>query len=104
MSEKRSEPRPLEICGELRRLEMQHDRLCAWLRAELGYDTESEGNVHRRLQETHEVAAETLKLLRGEGNNMGLIGRVEILTKSWNVLLCTVTAFVGYLARLLTES
>jgi hypothetical protein len=73
------------------------------LRAELGYGTESEGNVHRRLQETHAVASETLKLLRGEGSNMGLIGRVEILTKSWNVLLCAVTALVGYLARLLTE-
>lgn len=103
MPEHLSDPRPLDLHGELRRLETQHDRLCAWLRAELGYDTESEGNVHRRLQETHEVAAETLQLLRGEGSNMGLIGRVEILSKSWNVLLCSVTAFVGYLARLLTE-
>ena len=103
MSRNLSEPKSQEACKDLRRLEMEHDRLCAWLRAELGYDTESEGNVHRRLQENHEVASETLKLLRGEGSNMGLIGRVEILTKSWNVLLCAVTAFVGYLARLLTE-
>lgn len=103
MSEHPPGPRPPDVCGELRRLETQHDRLCAWLRSELGYDTESEGNVHRRLQETHEVASETLKLLRGEGTNMGLIGRVEILTKSWNVLLCAVTAFVGYIARLFTE-
>lgn len=103
MSENCSGPPAPDAGSEFRRLEMQHDRLCVWLRAELGYDTESEGNVHRRLQETHAVAFETLKLLRGEGSNMGLIGRVEILTKSWNVLLCALTALVGYLARLLTE-
>ncbi len=88
---------------QLRCLEQRHDRLCSWLRSELGYDSESEGNVNRRLQETQDIAAETLKLLRGEGNQMGIIGRVEVLSKTWNVLLCSVTALAGYIIRLFTE-
>ena len=91
------------LLDEFRNLEHRHERLCSWLRSELGFDSESEGNVNRRLQETHDLAAETLKLLRGEGNQMGIIGRVEVLTKSWNVLLCSVTALAGYIIRLITE-
>ena len=103
MADRPSDSDALELRRQVRRLTSQHDRLDTWLRVELGYDMESEGNVHRRLQETHAIAAETLKLLRGEGSNLGLIGQVEILTKSWNVLLCAVTALIGYVARLLTE-
>jgi len=94
---------PNDFHDQLRQLESRHIRLCSWLRSELGYDSESEGNVNRRLQETHDIAAETLKLLRGEGTEMGIIGRVAVLTKSWNVLLCSVTALAGYIIRLFTE-
>ncbi len=92
-----------DLVTQLRRLEQRHDQLCSWLRSELGYDSKNEGNVNRRLQETQKIAAETLKLLRGEGNRMGVIGQVEVLSKTWNVLLCAITALAGYIVRLFTE-
>lgn len=103
MKEEQWDEQMAHVKQQLQQLEMRHDRLASWLRSELGYDSQTEGNVNRRLKETHAVAAETLKLLRGEGSDMGLIGRVEVLSKSWNVLLCAVTALAGYIVRFFTE-
>lgn len=85
------------------RLEDGHKELSSFLGVELGYHTPAPGNVHRRIDEAQALAKAAYDLLRGKESEMGLIGRVEVLTKTWNVLLCAITALGGYIVRMLTE-
>lgn len=89
---------------QLQQLERRLDRLIAWLNSELGYETSAEGNVNRLMKETHNRATEALNLLRGEGDQIGMLGKVELLFRSWHVLLSLVAALAGYIVRLVTES
>lgn len=89
---------------QLREVEFQLQRLCSWLRSELGYDSDSPGNVNRHMNETDRKASEALNLLRGEKDQIGIVGKVELLFKSWHVLLSVITLLAGYILRLLTET
>lgn len=93
-----------DCAKRLREFETQMRMLHAWLRSELGYNSESEGNVKRLMNETHEKATEAIDLLRGTGSDTGIIGKVDLLFRSWYVLLSLVTALGGYIVRMVTES
>ncbi len=93
-----------EIVQRVQHLERKFDRLTSWLGSELGYGIEAEGNLNRVMNETHRKSSEALTLLRGEKDQIGLVGKVEILFRSWHVLLSLVAALAGYLVRLVTES
>lgn len=93
-----------ETSQQLQNLERRVDRLTSWLSSELGYDSNSEGNVNRLMNETHKRCTEALNLLRGEKDQIGLVGKVELLFRSWHVLLSLVAALAGYIVRLVTES
>ncbi|MEM8944120.1 MAG: hypothetical protein AAGD11_02975 [Planctomycetota bacterium] len=88
----------------LHRLERQVDKIASWLGAELGYEANSEGNLNRKMNEMQAKAAEALSLLRGENDQVGLVGKVELLFRSWHILLSLVAALGGYIVRLVTES
>lgn len=98
------EPVESRLPERVQDLERRHDRLTAWLGSELGYDTNAEGNVNRLMNETHKRSTEALTLLRGERDQIGLVGKVELLFRSWHVLLSLVAALAGYIVRMVTES
>ncbi len=93
-----------ELLQRVQQLERKFERIASWLGSELGYDTEAEGNVNRTMNETNRRSTEALTLLRGEKDQIGLVGKVEILFRSWHILLSLVAALAGYLVRLVTES
>lgn len=88
----------------LQQLERRLDRITSWLSSELGYETSAEGNVNRLMKETHNKATQALNLLRGENEQIGLVGKVELLFRSWHVLLSLIAALGGYIVRMITES
>lgn len=94
----------VELTQQLQRMERRLDRITSCLSAELGFETNTEGNVNRRMNETMKNSSEALSLLRGEKDQIGLVGKVELLFRSWHVLLSLVAALAGYLVRLVTES
>lgn len=100
-SENQSE---VEWIQQLQLVERRLDRIASWLSVELGFETNAEGNVNRRMNEAMENSSEALSLLRGEKDQIGLVGKVELLFRSWHILLSLVAALAGYLVRLVTES
>lgn len=93
-----------ESSQRLQQLERRLDRITSWLSSELGYETSAEGNVNRLMKETHNKATQALSLLRGENEQIGLVGKVELLFRSWHVLLSLIAALGGYIVRMITES
>ncbi|MEM6507726.1 MAG: hypothetical protein AAF711_19995 [Planctomycetota bacterium] len=72
-------------------------QITAYLRSELGYDTDAVGSVNRRLSEAHRMIQLHESLLRGERDELGLIGWVHLLRRTWwaaLVALGTLTGFV----------
>ncbi|MEM8865628.1 MAG: hypothetical protein AAGF31_08820, partial [Planctomycetota bacterium] len=59
------------------------DNVVSFLRSELGYQSESTGNVNRHAAETHRQVQEHDKILRGDGDRPGLIGWNQLFRNSW---------------------
>jgi len=102
MSEDKNYEKP--SAEQLRDVAFRLERLCSWLRSEFGYDSDSPGNVNRNMNEINRKANEAVNLLRGEKDQIGIVGKVELLFKSWHVLLSVITLLVGYILRMLTET
>lgn len=88
----------------LYKFERQLERISSWLRSELGYDSESQGNVNRLMNQAHDKADEALSLLRGKDDQMGIVAKTELLFRSWHILLSVIAALGGYIVRMVTES
>lgn len=71
-------------------------RITAYLRSELGFDSESAGNINRRMTETWEIVRAHEKLLRGEGDQLGLVGWVQVLRRTWWSAVVALGTLSGY--------
>ena len=73
------------------------DRLRAYLTSELGLESEAVGNVNRHLNDLRRDIHDMAQLLRGEKDDLGLIGWVNILKRSYVMLWTTIAGVVGTL-------
>ncbi|MEM8864065.1 MAG: hypothetical protein AAGF31_00800 [Planctomycetota bacterium] len=73
------------------------DNVIAFLRSELGYQSESKGNVNRHALETHAQVQEHDRILRGEGDKPGLIGWNQLFRNSWWMGVSAILTLAGYI-------
>lgn len=77
-------------------LETQLVHVVAFLRSELGYQTELPGNLRRQLEEQEQMISAMDNTLRGAGDELGLIGWVVVLRRSWITLVALLGTALGY--------
>jgi hypothetical protein len=77
-------------------IETQLAAVVAYLRAELGYDGESPGSLHRQVEE-HEAMIHAIEgTLRGRGDELGLVGWMIVLRRTWITMVALLGAAFGY--------
>ncbi|MEQ8211954.1 MAG: hypothetical protein RH917_19305 [Lacipirellulaceae bacterium] len=70
--------------------------LISYLRSELGYDSESQGNLPRHVQENYRMIRNIEDTLRGTGGDLGVVGWISIFRRTWITLVALLGAAVGY--------
>ena len=78
-------------------LETQVAAVTAYLRAELGYDGEHPGNLRRQLEENTMMIRAMDDTLRGRGDDLGLVGWMMVLRRTWIAMVALLGAAFGYL-------
>ena len=78
-------------------LETQVAAVVAYLRAELGYDGESPGSLRRQVEEIEAMIRTIEQTLRGHGDELGLVGWMMVLRRSWITMVALLGAAAGYL-------
>lgn len=69
----------------------------AYLRAELGYDGEYAGNLRRQVEENAMMIRTIDGALRGQGDELGLVGWMMVLRRTWIAMVALLGAAAGYL-------
>jgi hypothetical protein len=77
-------------------IEAQLAAALAYLRAELGYDGESPGSLRRQVEEHAAMIHAIEGTLRGRGDELGLVGWVLVLRRSWLTMAALLGAAFGY--------
>ncbi len=78
-------------------LETQVACIVAYLRGELGYDTESPGSLRRQVEEHEQMIRTIDDTLRGRGDDLGVVGWMMVLRRSWITLVALLSAALGYM-------
>ncbi len=78
-------------------LETQMACVVAYLRGELGYDADIPGNLRRQIEEHEQMIRTIDDTLRGRGDDLGLVGWVMVLRRSWITLVALLSAAFGYM-------
>src|SRR3954447_25927591 len=78
-------------------LETQLVHVIAFLRSELGYQTELPGNLRRQVEEHEQMITTIDSTLRGRGDELGLIGWMMVLRRTWISIVALMSTAVGYL-------
>jgi len=78
-------------------LETQIVHLTAYLRSELGYQSDSPGSLRRTLQEHAHMISTFDETLRGRGDELGLVGWMMVLRRTWITMVALLGAALGYL-------
>jgi hypothetical protein len=77
--------------------ETQLADVVGYLRAELGYDGEGPGSLRRIVEENAEMIHAIDQTLRGQGDDLGLVGWMVVLRRTWIAMVALVGAAMGYL-------
>jgi hypothetical protein len=77
-------------------IETQVAAIGAYLRAELGYDGEHIGNMRRQVEENTTMIRAIDQTLRGQGDEIGLVGWTMVLRRSWITMVALLGAALGY--------
>lgn len=77
-------------------IETQLAAVVAYLRAELGYDGESPGSLRRQVEENEAMIHAIEGTLRGRGDELGLVGWMVVLRRTWITLVALLGAAFGY--------
>jgi hypothetical protein len=85
-------------------IETQVAAIVAYLRAELGYDGESVGNLRRQLEENTVMIRTIDQTLRGQGDELGLVGWTMVLRRSWITMVALLGAALGYVMNDLMDA
>ena len=70
--------------------------IVAYLRAEFGYDGEAPGNLRRQVEENEQMLRTIDDTLRGRGDDLGLVGWMMVLRRTWITLVAVLGAAFGY--------
>lgn len=73
-------------------------RVVTYLRSELGYESDAPGNINRLMSETWQRVCTHEKLLRGEGDQLGIVGWVQVLRRTWWGAMVALGTLSGYIA------
>ena len=73
-----------------------HAQIVGFLRRELGFHTAGGGRVGRQIQENSQMLRDIETMLRGRGDELGLIGWMMVLRRSWITLVALLGAALGY--------
>lgn len=68
-----------------------------FLRSELGYQSESSGSLRRTVEENQQMLRNMEQTLRGTGDELGLVGWMTVLRRTWITLVALLGAAAGYL-------
>jgi len=85
-------------------IETQVAAMAAYLRAELGYDGDWPGNLRRQLEENTAMIRTMDQTLRGQGDELGLVGWTQVLRRSWITMVALLGAALGYVMNDLMEA
>jgi hypothetical protein len=85
-------------------IETQIAAMVAYLRAELGYDGESVGHLRRQLEENTAMIRTMDQTLRGQGDELGLVGWMMVLRRSWITMVALLGAALGYVMNDLMDA
>jgi hypothetical protein len=85
-------------------LETQVAAVVAYLRAEFGYDGDGPGGLRRELQENTAMIRTIDQTLRGQGDELGLVGWTMVLRRSWITMVALLGAALGYVMNDLMEA
>ncbi len=80
----------------IHQLETQVANLAAYMRAELGYDADHPGNLRRQFEEHDQMIHAIDDALRGRGEELGLIGWMMVIRRTWIALVGLLGAAIGY--------
>ena len=80
-------------------LETQVVHLAEFLRSELGYHADGPGAVQRELQEHSNMIASMDDTLRGRGDELGLVGWMMVLRRTWIAMVALLGMALGYVVN-----
>src|SRR5262245_2757615 len=80
-------------------LETQIAAMAAYLRAELGYDADGPGSLRREVQENTQMIRTIDDALRGRGDELGLVGWLMVIRRTWITLVALLGAAFGYVVN-----
>ena len=72
-------------------------RQSQFLRTELGYQTDVPGSLRAAVEENQRMLREIERTLRGAGDQLGIVGWVTVLRRTWIALVALLGAAAGYL-------
>jgi hypothetical protein len=78
-------------------LETQLAGVVAYLRGELGYDSDAAGSLRRQVEEHTHMIRSMDDALRGRGDELGLVGWMMVIRRTWITLVALLSAACGYL-------
>ncbi|MAT73049.1 MAG: hypothetical protein CMJ58_26495 [Planctomycetaceae bacterium] len=67
-----------------------------FLRQELGYQSDHPGQLRQLMLENQRMIREIERTLRGSGEDLGLVGWVSVVRRSWIALVALLGAAFGY--------
>jgi hypothetical protein len=80
-------------------IETQVTAIAEFLRHELGYQSDATGGVRRQLEE-HAMSIRTMdETLRGRGEELGLVGWMMVLRRTWIAMVALLGMALGYAAN-----
>jgi hypothetical protein len=77
-------------------IETQVAAMVAYLRAELGYDGDAPGSLRRQVEENSKMIRTIDQTLRGQGDELGLVGWMMVLRRTWIAMVALLGAAIGY--------
>ncbi|MCC6493089.1 MAG: hypothetical protein IT424_08705 [Pirellulales bacterium] len=77
-------------------LETQVVHLTAYLRGELGYQAETPGSLRRQVEENSQMIRAMDETLRGRGAELGLVGWMMVLRRTWIAMVALLGTALGY--------
>ena len=67
-----------------------------FLRQELGYQSDRPGRLQQLMIENQQVIREIDRTLRGSGDELGLVGWINVIRRTWLALVALLAAACGY--------
>ncbi len=77
-------------------IELDVSAIESYLGHELGYASDDPGHLKQAVKENSRMITDMNAILRGQGEEIGLVGWVSILRRSWITLVALIGTAFGY--------